>query len=187
MREVAQNPTWNLVYFGFSVGFLLILGGLTAISRAVTDEPAAGWARIARQTAAATTAVALVFFILDGFATKTIALAVVSSGNDPAVVAAAAAVDRIGRMFFGQWTFLCWGVTPLLFGVTLLRSRAFTKWLAVLPIAGGLAGVTVGGIHAFRDFSLSFLPPFYAAVLLFNVWMVAMGVALWRKSSRIRA
>jgi hypothetical protein len=183
MREVAENPTWSAVYVGFSVGFLLLLGGLSAIARAITDEPAAAWAALAQRVATVTTAVALVFFILDGFATKTVALSVVASGNAESMVAAASVLDKIGRMFFGQWTFLSWGVTPLLFGVTLARSRTFPRLLALPPLVTGALGLGVGFLHDLRDFSLGMLPPFYAGILIFNVWMVAMGVSLWRKGS----
>ncbi len=181
MKEIAANPTWNAVYLGFTVGFLLMLVGLNAISRAIVDEPAASWARVARSVATATTAVALVFFVVDGFAAKTVALAMTANPTD-ATIAAAGAVDRVGRAFFGHWTLLSWGVTPLLFGVTVLQSTTFKKWLGAFPIISGLAGLTVGLIQDFGDFSLGLLPPFYAAVLVFNVWMVTMGVTLLRRS-----
>jgi hypothetical protein len=183
MGEIAANPTWSAVYLGFSLGFLLMLVGLTAIARAITDSPASAWATIARTVATATTAVAWVFFIIDGFAAKSIALNVVASGNREAVVAAAGAIDLIGRMFYGQWTLLCWGITPILFGIAVVQSTVFKRWLGAVPILSGLAGVGVGLVHDFQDFSLGLLPPFYAAVLLFNLWMVVMGVMLWRRSS----
>jgi len=180
MREIATNPTWNAVYLGFTVGFLLQLVGLNAISRAITD--ASTWARAARQVATATTAVALVFFVIDGFAAKTIALSMTANPTD-ATIAAAGAIDQIGRAFFGHWTLLSWGITPLLFGVTILRSTTFKKWVGALPVVSGLAGLTVGIIHDFKDFSLGLLPPFYASVLVFNVFMITMGVTLLRRAS----
>jgi hypothetical protein len=183
MTEIAENPLWSAVFFGFSTGFLLILAGLTAIARSITDEGGgAAWALIARQVAVATTAVALVFFIVDGFAAKTVARAMVASGNNEAVVAAAGAIDRVGRMFFGQWTFLCWGVTPLLFGIAVLTGASTRKWLGVFPVLSGVTGISVGIANGFNDFSLGLLPPFYAAVLIFNLWMIAMGILLIRKS-----
>jgi hypothetical protein len=182
MGEVAQNPLWSGIFLGFSVGFLLTLAGLTAIARSITDEPAAAWASIARQVATVTTAIALVFFIVDGFAAKTIAVAVVASHGNEAVIAAAGAFDRFGRMFFGQWTFLSWGVTPLLFGVSVIKSGAYKKWLGAIPIVSGLIGIGAGTASDLHDFSLSLLPPFYIAVLSFNVWMIIMGVLLVRKS-----
>ncbi len=187
MKEIADNPLWSPIFLGFSIGFLFMLVGLTALTRAIEEEEGSAWARVARQVATATTAVALLFFIVDGFAAKTIALAVVASHDNEAVVAAAAAWDRFGRMFFGQWTFLSWGVTPLLIGITVATSSVFKRWLGLIPIASGLVGIGAGVVHDLRDFSLSVLPPFYIAVLLFNVWLVAMGVLLVRGASKVGA
>ncbi len=182
MKEVAENPTWSAVYVGFSIGFVLMLIGLTAIAKSLRDDRAAGWASIAKSVATATTAVAFVFFILDGFATKTVALSVMASPGNESVLAAAATLDRIGRMFFGQWSFLSWGVTPLLFGITILSSASYKRWIGAIPLVSGVLGMTAGLIHDFNDFSLSLLPPFYGSVLLFNVFMVTMGVVMARRS-----
>ena len=96
-----------------------------------------------------------------------------------------AAHDR--PLFFGQWTCLAWGLTPILCGITMLRSGKFKTWMGVLPIASGLSGLTVGVIHDLSDFSLGLLPPFYAAVAGFNLWLIVMGVQLWRRGASLAA
>ncbi|HEX4340417.1 MAG TPA: hypothetical protein VH062_31125 [Polyangiaceae bacterium] len=181
LGEVAANPSWNLVYLGFTLGFVLLLVGFGAIAAAAEDG-VSPWGTIARDVAIATTAVALVFFVVDGFATRVVAVAMVASGSSGPTVAAAGAIDAMGRAFFGHWTLLSWGVTPLLFGVAVARSARFKAWLGAVPLVSGSLGLLSGGIQAFGDFSLGLLPLFYGAVFLFDVWMVGMGVLLIRRA-----
>jgi hypothetical protein len=181
MREIAENPRWSGVFLGFSLGFLLLLTGLSAIADSLRNDRAHAVAQVAKQVAIATTAVALVFFVLDGFAAKIIATTFVTSGS-AASLAAASAIDQVGRAYFGQWTFLCWGVTPVLFGITIVSCRAFPRWLGIAPLVSGALGITAGLIQDFSDFSLALLPLFYASVLLFNLFSIAMGIVLLRRA-----
>jgi hypothetical protein len=187
LREVSANPRWDGVYFGFMVGFVVMLIALNAISRMLRDDGSETFGSIAKTVATATTAVALVFFVIDGFATKLVADAVVAAPNDAAVLAAGGAIDKVGRAFFGNWVFLSWGVTPMLFGIATLGSKRVSKLLAFPPIVSGLLGVGVGIVHDFKDFSLGVLPPFYASILIFNVWLVAMGITLLRRAASTRS
>jgi hypothetical protein len=181
--EVAANNTWVYVYFGFTVGFILLFTGLIAIAESIKDEPAASWAKIALGLAGASTALSLIFFVLDGFSMKVIAVALVAAGNDPAALAASAAVDRIGRAYHGMWTFFTWGLTPLVYGITVFKSNAYPKWIGFLPMLGGTVALVTGAIILINDFTLGLLPPFYISILLFNVFMIIMGVMLWKKAS----
>src|SRR4051794_34017349 len=65
MKEIATNPLWSPIFLGFSIGFLFMLVGLTALAGAVEEEDGSAWAKVARQVATATTAVALLFFLVD--------------------------------------------------------------------------------------------------------------------------
>ena len=181
--EVAANPTWLFVYFGFTVGFILLFTGLIAIAESIKEEPGASWAKIAISLAGVSTALSLIFFVLDGFSMKIIAVAVVAAGNDAANMAAAGAVDRIGRAYHGMWTFFTWGLTPLVYGITVFKSGTYPKWLGLLPMLGGTVALVTGAIILLNDFSLPLLTPFYISILIFNIFMIISGVMLWKKSS----
>lgn len=182
MKEVAENAKWVTDYYLFVIGFLFLLAGFIGIYKSISDQPAASWAKLAMSAGAISVTIALLFFMLDGFAVKVIANAVMAEGGN-AFIPAAAVIDKLGRVFYGLWTFMAFGVTPLLFGVSVWKSSAFKKWLGILPILSGLAGFITGSMILTQDFSLNLLPGFYIAVLVFNIWMVITGILMWKKAS----
>lgn len=89
------------------------------------------------------------------------------------------------HMFFGMWTFLSFGILPFFFGIALLQGVSYRKIVGLFPVLSGLAGMAVGCLTVLRDFSLSYLPPFYISILMFNLWMIAKGIYMWKKANAL--
>ncbi len=187
LGQVAMNGYWRLDYFLFVLGAILLAIGLIAISHLLEETGTKAWAKIALGVGLMSITFSLVFFALDGFATKIVALSLVNSGGDAMGVWASSIIEAIGRVCYGMWTFFVFGVTPFLFSAAVMKNKNnnFNKFLWIIPTIGGILGIVTGALNMFNDFSLSYLPTFYIAVLLFNIWMVWMGIKMWKMAKTI--
>jgi hypothetical protein len=75
------------------------------------------------------------------------------------------------------------GVTAVLYGVALTQNRRFSNWLGWLAVVGGLATVSAGVVIAHEGFSNVAMMINMPSNLLMLVWMVAVGVGIWRLRS----
>jgi hypothetical protein len=75
------------------------------------------------------------------------------------------------------------GVTAVLYGVALTQNRRFSNWLGWLAVVGGLATVSAGVVIAHEGFSNVAMMINMPSNLLLLVWMVAVGVGIWRLRS----
>ena len=75
-----------------------------------------------------------------------------------------------------------WGATAFLFGVGLLRDRACPAWFAAIALFGGAATVLAGAAIAYTGFSAFSMLVNMPAQFLMLLWMLALGVFLWRRA-----
>lgn len=75
------------------------------------------------------------------------------------------------------------GMTTTIYGVVLLSDRTFPKWLGGLAILGGLPIAVAGIIMAYSGFSDSAMTLNLAASSLLLIWMLLVGVWMWRLAS----
>jgi hypothetical protein len=74
------------------------------------------------------------------------------------------------------------GVPFILSGLAVARSARYPAWLGWIGILGG-AGSLVGGVLMFLGVSLGSERLFIVFAQLVSLWMVAMGVLMWRRVS----
>jgi Domain of unknown function (DUF4386) len=73
------------------------------------------------------------------------------------------------------------GLTVAIYGTALLIDRSFPKWLGYLAIVGGIPTAIADLIMAYTGFSgLSMVIDMPSSSLLL-VWMIVLGVYMWRK------
>jgi hypothetical protein len=185
MSDIALDGGWVPDHFGFIVAFVFLVAGMLAICRSMQADPAADWARLAFCFGLIAAAFATVFFTLDGFAFKYFANAYMSAppAQQPMLLEVGRLVGITENMFFGMWTFLAFGILPFFFGIALLKGVTYRNIAGWFPVLSGLAGMAVGCLTIFNGFSMSYLPPFYISILMFNLWMIAMGVFMWKKAN----
>ncbi len=72
---LATSATWVLIHFAIATGVLLVVGGLVAFQRLITDAVGKPYARFGATTAVGGgTALAVVFAALDGYAQHSLAM-----------------------------------------------------------------------------------------------------------------
>jgi hypothetical protein len=77
------------------------------------------------------------------------------------------------------------GLTIAAFGVALLLSRRFPRWLGWLGFVGGLGTVAAGITQAYTGFSALAMTLSIPASSVLLLWAIAVGVFMWRLAPRL--
>jgi hypothetical protein len=183
LRFVATRPGWPAIYLGLLACVLLWPVASAALAGSITREPARllGWLAAASVLVGA--AVFAVDAALNGLALKTVA-------DDWAAAPSAALLQlgdtmvRLAYATFSTYLMLLLGLPFGLAGLAMAASRSYPAWLGLLGAAAG-AGALVAG--ATRFLGLHGVVPdgllFGVFVLAGQVWLVLVGVLLWRQAA----
>lgn len=185
LRFVAARPQWYWPtgYLAFIAGALLWVGAFTAFVG--YTSPGAG--RVAAGLAAASAVVGATLHTVDGvvngFALNTLARA---WANAPA--GEQAELLETGRLLLwildGTWagviTFFH-GVPFVLIGLAVMLDARQQSWLGWVPALAG-AGSIVAGVADLLAWDSFPDPLFIFFAVIISVWMVAIGVLMWRRA-----
>lgn len=184
LAMVADFELWGLVHLGLIVGILLGLLALVAIAKSVMDGRPAAWSRVALATALVSGAVAAVSFSIDGVVMARLAheWANAGGGDRATVVAQAESLIHVDLAVFSVAVIGVFGATQGLFGITLLLSRSYPRWLGVVAVAGGAIGFVSGAwIWLSGETGVgNYLVLFTLSGALLAVWLVGASVRLLR-------
>jgi len=186
LKMIAESGIWIGDHIGILFAVLLITGGLLAISRSITGEPGAGWARLGLAGALVGAAIICVLMAMDGIAVKVLANA---WANAPAAEKATLfsvihALAEIDLAIFSVWIIEFFGVTIILYGLAVSTSNVYPKWLGWVAVLAGFGSALIGLNQAYRGASLvvtNVLFPVFSLIL--TLWVFVMGVLLWRKAA----
>jgi len=143
-------------------------------------------ARIAAAGAIASLTLAAALQAVDGIALKAMvdAWAVAPASQKQGVFHAAFAVRQI-EIGLASMLSLSLGLTATLSGGALFGDDRYPKWFAVLAIAGGVPTMVAGVVMAYTGFSGLAMAINMPANLLLLLWMLALGVLLWRRAGAV--
>lgn len=189
LRMIAESRIWVGDHVGVIFAGILFTGGLIAISRSITEQPGAAWARLGFAGALVSVALLFVLMATDGIAIKALARAWM---NAQAAEKAAAfnvghALATVNLALFSVWIIVFWGVTIILYGLAVMTSHAYPKWLGWVAILAGLGSAWIGLRQAYTG--PSFLVSnvlFVIFSLIITLWLLVMGVLLWFKTNSAR-
>jgi hypothetical protein len=184
LRYISSRPDWYwpTVQLGFILGALLWVGALAALASSLTRG--AGWAL--GQLGAASVIVGATIHVVDsaisGFGLTALAHAWVSapaSGQASLLLAG----DTLLWILGGTWASvlsLFHGVPFVLFGLAVVLDRSYPTWLGWFGFVGGL-GSLLYGVTMFLGVGLGPERLFIVFALVVSLWMVAMGILMWRR------
>lgn len=73
------------------------------------------------------------------------------------------------------------GLTVIVYGGALLADHTYPKWIGGLALVGGVPTVVSGVVMAYTGFSGLAMAINMPASSLLLVWMLALGVFMWRR------
>lgn len=182
LELVSSSGLWVFDHFA-----IFLLGGaflfsLWAIARSFRIEPSRSWAGAALVFAIAGAALLVPLLAIDGFAGKVVADAWAESATD-ANLAAGRAVTVIEQSVFTSTVLLSFGLSPVLFGITILAGAEYPRGLGWLAIVSGVIGVVTATIQFLSGPSnLTLNVLFTISSLLLTVWLFVMGRHLYRRT-----
>jgi hypothetical protein len=178
--EYAADHSWIASHLTQLAGMALIVVALLFLAREL-ELAGAAWARVAAAGAIVSLALAAALQAVDGIALKRSvdAWAAAPAPHKDAAFYAALAVRQVE---IGLASLLCLslGVTAMLYGAVMLAHRTYPNWMAALAAAGGAATAAAGLVIAYSGFSSLAMTINMPANGVLLVWMLALGVSMWR-------
>lgn len=171
IEMVAGSDAWLLIHLLAAWALAFVFVGLVTLGSYI-GRAGVTWGRITRASATGGTAVAFLAVTVDGMAMKAVA--------DAGSGAPAEAVGEVGLALFTGLIGSMFGLTPLLFGLAMLATRTFDRWLGLLAVAGGALGLLTGSIQYLAGPS-AFVTNvmFTITALVVTVWVIVSGWRLW--------
>jgi hypothetical protein len=124
---------------------------------------------------------------MDGIVLKRIADAWAAGGADRA------ALFQLGHLLresnaalLSLWTVEFLGGTILLYGLALGRSSLYPRWTGPAGVLLGVAGLLDGLVLSWSGLTFgAFNVGFTVVSIVATVWLLAMGVLLWRRAEKL--
>lgn len=172
------------------LGLLLILGSLVAVTHSLEGEPGAVAGRYALAASLLGGTLMFVSTAADGFAMNLLARAWLDAPPEEKASALriADSVEVTQYAIYSLSVVVFLGIGIFLYGLAVVLSRAYPRWLGWLAMVSGAGGLVVGVAQCFGG------PDFRATEIFFvlfsmlsTVWVLVMGVLMWRKARVVNA
>jgi hypothetical protein len=179
--EYAADHLWVASHLIQLAGVALIVAALLFLMHRVETGRASLPARLTSSVAVASLAVAMVLQAVDGIALKRVVNAWADAPDAGKAIAFRAAFT-VRQIEIGLACMLCLslGSAATLCGITLLVDGVWPRWIGGVAIIGGVATVVAGVAMAYTGFSDLVMLINMPASSLLLLWMLAVGVHMWR-------
>ena len=183
LQSIVDSSIWAGIHVLVLVPFLLGVGGLLALYRSITGEPGAALAQLGFAAALMGGAISSVSVaILGGSAMKELADAWAAAADKEVPFAVAEATILVS-FDIGSWgNLIFYGVAPILYGLAIALTGLYPKWLGWVAVVGGVGGVLIQMVQFSQGVSQVTSTVYVASFLVVTLWLVVMGVLMWRKA-----
>ncbi len=185
--EYAADQLWVASHLMQLLGMIFIVGALIQLSRILSTGGAGLWAALGRAGAIASLGAAAATQAVDGVALKVMVdnWAAATEPEKMMIFQAAYGVRQI-EIGLASMTALLFGLTVSLYGIALIVDGRLPGWLGWLALIGGIPISVAGVVMAYTGFSaLAMAINMSSSFLIFVVWMIALGVIMWRHSESL--
>ena len=128
----ADSGIWVFDHYLIAWAVALSAFGLIALGRSLVQEPARSWGWIAIAFLIGSTVVVYLLAAVDGVAMKNAA-----DEGGPAAIAMAHVSGAMFTAMMGS----AFGIVPILFGIALLSTTQYPRWLGLLALVSGAVGL----------------------------------------------
>ena len=180
--EYAADHLWVASHLTQLVGIALIVAALLFLAQQLEAASGTGLSRIAAGGANASLAMTAALQAVDGIALKAMvdAWSAAPAERKEAAFYAAFAVRQV-EIGFASLASLLFGLTVIVYGAALIIDRTYPNWLGVFAIIGGVLTAAAGVVMAYTGFSGVAMAINMPASSILLLWMLALGVLMWRR------
>jgi hypothetical protein len=180
-RVIADSSIWVPVHIAIVFGIVLMLGGLVAIYHSIRGGIAGALARFGLFAAVAGATIGMVLVILDGVAAPQLAQEWAAAPPDQkaAALSLVHANETINFALASLFNLVFAAVTFILFGLAVVFSKAYPRWLGWVVFLAGIGSVAAGLIQAYvgeptgASRVLTIIGP-----TVITLWLLTMGILL---------
>lgn len=184
LETVRDFGPWLFLHMGLMFVLIVILLGLAAISRSISEEKASSWAVCAFWVGVIGTVFGILGQGVDGLGfevAKDIWVSANTTDQGTAVLVAGG-VAGVATGIFILVLFFYFGLTSLVYGLTFAMSKEYPGWLAAFTLLGGTLGMSAALATYYDDFSDPvYYGMFIPSAVIFLLWVLAASVILYRK------
>jgi hypothetical protein len=181
--EYAADPWWVASHLAQLAGVAAMVAAVLVLTEQLEASGRLCGARIAAGGAIASLALTAALQAVDGVALKHMvdAWAAAPAAQKEVAFHAALAVRRV-EIGLASMVSLLFGLTVTGYGIALLVDHTYPKWIGGLAIVGGVPTMVAGVVMAYTGFSGLAMALSMPAGYILVVWMVTLGVLMWRRS-----
>jgi len=184
--EYAADSTWVASHLGQFVGVAMLGVALLALGATMEVGKPSAWARVGILGTAASLAATAALQAVDGVALK-IMVDRWARANGEARARAFESAFAVRQIEIGLASLLSvlFGLTVLVFGISMLISQRFPKWLGWLGFIGGIGTIAAGIAQAHVGFSTLAMTLSMSASSVLLLWAMLLGLCLWRLAPQL--
>lgn len=182
LEHIASRPEWRVLKLALIASALCWIGAFIALARSIPQGLSGLLARWAVSIATIGVAIVMVEYAIIGHALKDVADAWLAASDAPAQIRMAEVMLAITSGLFHS--FIAWmlGLPYILLGTAIALGRGYPRWLGWLAVVAG-SGALLAGTTRFLGIDLVPYPLLYGGFILpLNLWLVAIGVLMWRRA-----
>ena len=183
LRYIASRPAWPAVHLGVILGALLWVGALIVLANSFAQGASSALGRWGAVSVIVGATIHILDSSINGFGLRALAEAwTAASASQQASMLGTG--DTLLWILGGTWASVIsyfHGLPFILFGLAVVFDRRYPAWLGWVGFVGG-AGSLACGMLMFLSVGLFPGRLYIAFALVVSVWMVAMGVLMWRSA-----
>lgn len=184
LEHIANRPEWRVLKLALIVSVLLWVGAFVALASSLDHEMSWFLSRLAVVSISIGAVLPIVEYSVIGYEIKGFADAwqmATGEERENILVIAETLFGVSGGLFRSLIAWL-YGLPFLLMGLAIASGRGYPRWLGGVAILAG-SGALIAGTTMFVGLDLIPFPVLYGGfVLPLNVWLVVMGVLMWRRA-----
>jgi hypothetical protein len=187
LDNATQSAVWFPSHALILLGAILLIGGFVGLSRSLVGRPGHGVGQLALANALVGLTLIIVTAAIDGLAVAKLD-EVWNAGSPPprdALLAGSILYHTIFSLLYA-FELTLFGLALIFFGVAILLGKTYAAWLGWAGILIG-SSVVLNALLAMFGVATEFLDAYVWTVVasLFVLWVLVMGVLLWRKAQRL--
>jgi hypothetical protein len=185
---ISASSNWIIIHLVGLAAFWFTLAGLVALARSINGDWGKTLAWLGLVCAVASTGAATVWMTIDGFGMPGIAgaWAAAPAAEQGTAFRVADAIEEIILALFSINLIFWFGLTFALYGLAIILSDTWPKWLGWMALVGAI-GCALSGlaqIYTGRDNIVTHvLVPIF--VVLLGVFAPIMGFFMWRRADAL--
>ncbi|GII02780.1 hypothetical protein Pta02_47880 [Planobispora takensis] len=181
MKGIAASPElWVLLHFAVTLGTSLRLAGLLTVGETFAGTPARPLAMIGNGFSVAGVALLIATYARDGYVHMFLTQTWERTGSVQEAIFSASSRSAYSTEITG--VLLVAGLAPVAYGLAMILSGLYARWIGWVGVTGGVGGVlTAGYLYAtgLSDLGYGVLYPLFG-MLVPAVWLIAAAVQIWR-------